>query len=169
MLRYGPRPRAWSVWYAARRLRHRGPRPAHYFRVRVSRRSRLFIHVEVYQTQPELVGASQWDRTGWTPPRLSAQCVEIVVRGQRSKRLRPDFAIIRLTAASRTGDITHEAFHATLRWARRQGVTALPIASAGGGPRQTSALEERCARVHETICIGLINGLYNCGYLRDAQ
>ena len=166
--KYGPRARKWAVWYSRQPRR---PRPAHYFRVHTSRHARVFLHVEVYTTRQQLIAASRFDRCGvTTSSKLSAQCVEIIVRGTRDKRLRPDFAVVRLTAQSRSGDITHEAFHATLRWAARQGMDQIALSWSGGQPnrpRLVDVTEERLALVNETINIGLINGMYNCGYLRD--
>jgi hypothetical protein len=51
--------------------------------------------------------------------------------------------------------ITHEAFHATMRWAHRRGFDAVPAkpdVSNITGFVKNASLEERAATVHDNLC-----------------
>jgi hypothetical protein len=170
------RPAKWPLWPALERQRGR-PKPLTCFRVRAERSSRWSVYVEVYRTRDDLRKASAMDpgtsRGGSST--IVAQCCEITRThnqwSRRGKLLRqrraPEFAVIRLTAKSRTRDITHECFHATMRWAKRAG-----IASIATGPYADSRelirrpAEERMAVVHENLCAGVVDGMYDFGYLK---
>ena len=115
----------WNLW-DGRDSGH--PRPLHYFRARPSRRSRLFAHVEVYRTLGDLRRASDCDSRlsgkRWSARHIVGQCVALEERSRRDRRLLGGFAIIRLAVPHcGTTTITHEAFHATCRWAARKRLT----------------------------------------------
>lgn len=156
-----PQPRPWAVWDRPGRR----PVPAHYFRVRLGPKTRLFVHVEIYATRARLRQAASDGSLDGRWRTIVAQCAGLECR--RKGRLRPDVAIIRLTTKSRSGDITHEAFHATCRAAvRLLRIDHLPLPGLVVRGYAPDA-EERMAVIHERICIGVINGMWNCGLLRN--
>lgn len=161
----------WPLW-PLRRSERGKPRPVACFRVRAERRSRLCAYVEVYRTRGELRQASRLDygitKRLYNSRTIVAQCAEVFAR--RRGRRTPEFAIIRLTAKSRTRDISHECFHATLRWAARRGIYGITCGT-GMTPRTratvlVSPYEERAAIVCENLIAGTINGMYDFGYCR---
>ena len=133
--------------------------PIRVFHVRPDCRSRLRLRVEIFRTTTEFRQAIRAeDRAfGRQPIRirgLVGACTGVTERHQG--RIADLFAIVRLPRRHLTmSTITHEAFHATLRWAARQQIPAIPTA---GGPSnlhtagRAVSVEERCAIIHDTIC-----------------
>lgn len=158
----------WPLWPLAKSERGK-PEPLVCFRVRAERRSRLCICVEVYRGVRDLRRASRLDATGGKVASRTfvAQCAEVVAFSGKSAdgrvRKRPEFAVVRLTRKSRTRDITHECFHATLRWATRAGYVDMRFASRDSRAFTDRALEERMAVVHENLCAGIVEGMYDLG------
>ena len=156
----------WGLW-VGRRSHH--PRPLHYFRVRPSRRSRLFVHVEVYRTVGDLRRASDCDSRlagkRFNARGMVGQCVAIEERRKRDHRLLGGFAIVRLAARyCGTTTITHEAFHATCRWAARKRLT-LDL-SCSMTRAMIARPEERMATAHDALCRGIVHRLYRLGVLK---
>lgn len=79
------------------------------------------------------------------------------------KRKLSCFAIMRFPKAHLTmSTLTHEAFHATMRWANRRRIPAIP--TEGGVSnitygRYVTSTEERCATVHDRLCRLLVVAL----------
>lgn len=172
---------AWPLWDAQERQAKNGrrPRPIVCWRARAKRSSRLSVFVEVYPTRTALrrASAADGDVSRYSRRHTLAECVEI--RCWRNKwhrnrvvgrRCRPEFAIIRLTTKSRTREIVHECFHATLRYARRIGERSLALQSGslkGSDRQQVKGLEEHLAVVHENLVAAVVDGMFDFGFIKD--
>ena len=130
-------------------------KPVYVFRIRPDANSRLSIQVEVYRDANVLRRISRAEgRKRSMTLGLIGECLGVAEwrRGRKTQL----FAIVRLTKEDLTmSTITHEAFHATARWAERRGLKAIPVSgepSNINGPRMGGGIEEHCAKVHHTIC-----------------
>lgn len=149
------------------------------FFLRPERGSRLSVGVEVYRTTGEFRQAVRAENHwfGFKRSRtrgLVGQCVGVEVwrygtHGESRKH--PCFAIVRFPKRHLTmSTLTHEAFHATMRWANRRRIAAIPTE---GGPsnstsgRVVTSTEERCAVVHDNLCRRLVIALRRRGLLPE--
>lgn len=138
-------------------------KPIATFHVRPERRSRLAVRVEIFDT----VGAMRQlvrreDRRDGRRSRtrgLVGMCQGVTVRIKGRKT--GLYAVVRIPKPHLTmSTITHEAFHATCRWAERRGLTAIPVDGSGGPSNMTprdgwiplGSVEERAATVHDELC-----------------
>jgi len=100
-------------------------------------------------------GASRWRTRG-----LVGECAGVTVRKTKSQRICSGlFAILRFPKRHLTmSTITHEAFHATMRWAERRRIAAIPTAGNASNIsgqrtlRRVASIEERAAMVHDELC-----------------
>lgn len=141
------------------------PKPIRIFHVRPEAGSRLSVAIEIYRTAGEmrLTVKDENRRHGFKRSRtrgLVGETVGVTVyrnRTGRPRRTLPLFAIVRFPKEHLTmSTITHEAFHATMRWAERKRIQSIPT---GGdrqsnitSPRYVATVEEQCATVHDTLC-----------------
>lgn len=91
---------------------------------------------------------------------------------QHGRRRLPTFAILRIPKDDlRMSTITHEAFHATMRWAQRVGIREINTHGNNNGnnnmrwPRPVATDEERCAEAHEQICRQIVVWAERLGFL----
>ena len=137
--------------------------PVAVFAIRPEHGSRLSVQVEVYETADSMRRVVRAEaRRERKPTRtrgLQGMCLGVTVlrRGRRT----PRFAILRIPKAHLTmSTITHEAFHATCRWAERRGHGAIPVDGSDGPTNMDGrarviaplSLEERAATVHDALC-----------------
>jgi hypothetical protein len=136
----------------------RAPKPLAAFYIRPDKRSRLSVLVEVYPTiaafrTAERVEAQQNGRRYRTRG-LIGSCAGVTVRNNGRKA--GVFANLRFPRQHLTmSTITHEAFHATMRWAERQRITSIPTIGAARSNMtwpSVSTVEERCAGFHDSLC-----------------
>lgn len=134
---------------------------------------RIDLRVEVYATLADLRKVVRADHAAGHERSvvrgLLGYCVGVqeYYRDRRGRRRRtPTCAIIRLSRTCLGMEtITHEAFHATLRWAERIGITSLPTddctsnLTAGIADRHNTSPEETLAGVHGRICRLLVTAL----------
>lgn len=148
-------------------------KPACVFNVSVEPRSRLSVIVEIYRTTGEFRRTARAEakraRTRYRTRGLVGMCCGVTIRGRKSRRVFPQFAIIRIPKNHLTmTTITHECFHATMRWAERRGIRAIPT---GGGPSNMRpymrdlSIEERAATVHDRLCRRVVRQLERRGLL----
>lgn len=144
------------------------PLPCVVFAVRPERGARWRVVVEVYSTQADLTAVSRIDGALSVPRRrvrggrLYGECLGITerVRGRRT----PTVALVRLCAPHLgIATVTHEAFHATCRWAERRGYPLMPTDGRDG-----SWLEERLASVHDECTRRIYNELIDRGLVGTA-
>lgn len=132
------------------------PRPKATFEIRVKPGSHYRVRVQIYKTikgfhAAEGVGYGKWGRSG---KRLMACCFGIEERDRATNRLSGLFAGIRMPEAHmRMNTITHELFHATMRWAKRAKIDGrLGDNVPSGHLRKRRSAEEQCAIVHGNLC-----------------
>lgn len=161
------------------RTRPRAPKPIATFFLRPERGSRLTVGVEVYRTLGDFRQAvrveNQWFGFKRSRTRgLIGQTVGLEVWRNWKKgreRKQPCFAIMRFPKRHLTmSTLTHEAFHATMRWANRRKILAIP--TEGGESnitygRYVTSTEERCATVHDNLCRLLVIQLTKRGLLPE--
>ncbi len=141
--------------------------PIRSFNLRPDRRSRLSLRVEIYRTTTEFRAVTRGEDLKYSKRAsrtrgLAAECLGVTERTKRTKRLTGLFAIIRIPKPHlTTSTITHEAFHATMRWARRAGIQDVPtdIPEKDRWKRNAS-IEERCAIIHGEICRKIVLQCY---------
>ena len=135
------------------------------FRVYPEQRSRLHIRVLVYWTVADLRRAMREVRGRCDTSGVLGFCRGVLIRTNRG-RTRPVFAEIGLTFSSRTTVITHEAYHATCRWAARRKLAPLSFTLQGADVKGQSLIEERLAETHDAICRGIVHNLYRLNVLK---
>jgi hypothetical protein len=159
------------------------PIPAYVIHINPDRHYRHDVRVEIYRTLAELrtavrCGVRASGMAEYKVHGLLGYCEgveEYFRRKSTGRRWRSrTCAVIKLAQTNlRTGTLTHECFHATLRYAERVGLgqtTVGDLALDG-----TSSLvrdqhphsEERLATVHGNLCRGLISELYTHKLLKD--
>lgn len=146
--------------------------PIHEFHIRPERGSRLSVKVEVYKSLTALRRMDRLERRCATGKRrvpnqtIVGQCIgvsEFLRKEDGSRRKTSLFAIVRLArGCTNTATITHEAFHATMRWAARRGATSISTIGTPTDRHKASAqsMEERCANVHDEMCRRIVNELH---------
>lgn len=140
------------------------PDALHAFPVYPRPKGRLYIRVEIYATCEALQQAVRAEaRVGGT--RYRTRGLIAMVAGLTERRgptynheLLPCFAIMRLPATHLTmSTITHECFHATMRWAARVGIAVLDTNGTANGnnnlkwPVPVQTAEEDCATAIDEI------------------
>lgn len=140
------------------------PLPIRVFRIRPEPRSRLSIQVEIFRTVGEFRAFNreedrQYGQRVQRTRGLVGMCMGVTER--RRQRKTGLFAVIRLPRRHLTmSTITHEAFHATCRWAERRGILMIPTNNPDHDIwKRASSIEERCATVHDTICRKIVTQL----------
>lgn len=144
------------------------PRPVATFFIHPEPSRLLTVGVEVFRTVGEfrafVRAESRAIRLRSRTRGLVGQCVGIDVT--RRGRRHPCFAILRFPRQHLTvSTLTHEAFHATMRWAQRRNIPAIPTMSTVSNitdrhrPTYVTSLEEQCATVHDRICRELVLAL----------
>lgn len=145
------------------------PRPMTAFYVRVGPKSRLSVRVEVFRTTTEFRAAVRAENESlglkhYRTRRLIGECVGVsCYRGHKQKRrLTGCFAWVRFPKKYLTmSTITHELFHATVRWAERVGLEAIPTGHQDGPTNmepgnRVDNIEERCASIHDYLCRAVV-------------
>lgn len=146
-------------------------RPVAAFVIRPGHRSRLHALVEVYASVSAFRRRVREDaKTDGTPMRtrgLVGCCYGVTERDRKTKRKTGLFAILKFPRQHLTmSTLTHECFHATMRWAERKGLGAIETKAGRSNMRQPTAplsLEEQCATVHDRLCAGLVRALITRG------
>lgn len=146
----------------------KSPTPIAVFRIRPRRNQSLALQVEVYANIRSLRSSLIHEDKIHGLRRVSTKglvgCVTGVIERCKGRKTGL-FAIMRLSKTNLTmATLTHEAFHATMRWAERVNIQYVPTGS-GGGNKPSSSTEERLATVHDSICRMMVHELTKAGLL----
>lgn len=134
------------------------------FRIRPQRRSFLSCQVEVWPDAKSFRNRirvlSQWDHVRVRGLMAATfGCRLHRRRPGRAERLTGVFAVLVFSQKDLgMATLTHEAFHATMRWAERKGWTAIPLHLGHGNidRKRVNSIEEQCAKAHDNICRRLV-------------
>jgi len=149
------------------------PVPIARFRVRPEKRKRLSVEVLIFTGLRDFRRHIRHDDWKYKTKRsrtrgLLGHCCGVTER--RGRRKTGLVAVISMPQQQLTmGTITHEAFHATMRWADRKGFASVPlngehISNMRHGQKVTS-IEEQCATVHDAICRRIVSECRRRGLL----
>ena len=142
-------------------------------RVRPSRRARLYAEVHVYSSRRAfhhaVKSAGRRDRTRG----LVGRCIGVTERVVGTGRRTGLFAVVQLSRDHLgVSVVSHELFHATIRWAHRVGIQSIPtnLSLSNSTARTPAAFltaqrtpEERCASAHDEMMRQAINAFWRRG------
>lgn len=140
-------------------------KPLAVFRIRPEAKSHLSVQVEVFRTVKGFQAHERQEDRRDGRRRRTRGLVGVtlgIVERRPSRRLTGLFATIRIPRSHLTmATITHEAFHATMRWAARRRIAAIPTQSnlSNLTDLRHLSVEERCAIVHDTMCAKMVRQL----------
>lgn len=128
-------------------------RPPHRFRLYPERKGSLYVVVNVWATQKEMLEYADEDdaRVGGESTHGFCGGIEIIdIQRGRPERKQPVFAEVNLYRGRMGMDvITHEFFHATMAWGRR---VRFNWQSLGDDEKAVTPDEERITYVHGRLC-----------------